>query len=289
MPPKTKTSEQKKQEETYHRDRAINLALKLYEEMPEGARSFRKAAAAAAAAQYAQWSDGAAVKVAHNTVQTRWTGATQSRHAAADDMSLLDTSETENVLNFLVEMADHGTPLTHDMLRDLIMSILQTHPTSQRHPNNNDDNGEPVLGKNWTYRFISKHSDRVKVYLSSPLDSKRARAVNPNTDAAWFEMLGKILHKYKIDNDCLYGCDETGFQIGMVHRQYVIGGAGKKQQYKQKESDSRETITAVVTICADGTSISPLVIFKGKAFSVKWAENNPLKALCISISLKSFS
>ena len=46
----------------------------------------------------------------------------------------------------------------------------------------------------------------------------------------------------------------------------------------QQESDSRETITAVVTICADGSSIPPLVIFKGKAFSVKWGDNNPLKA-----------
>lgn len=283
MPPKTKTIQQKKQEETNHRDRAINLALKLYEEMPEGTRSFRKAAAAAAAAQYAQWLDGAVVKVAYNTVQTRWTGASKSRRAVADDMSLLNTPETENVLSFLVEMADLGTPLTHDMLRDLVVSILQTRPSSQRQSANNDDDGEPVLGKNWTYRFISKHSDRVKIYLSSPLDSKRARAVNLNTNATWFEMLGQTLRKYTTDNDCLYGCDETGFQIGTAHRQYATGGAGKKQQYKQKESDSCETITAVVTICADGTSIPPLVIFKGKAFSAKRAENNPLKALCVFI------
>ena len=64
----------------------------------------------------------------------------------------------------------------------------------------------------------------------------------------------------------------------MTQQQHVMGGSGKKQQIKQQESDSRETITAVVTICADGTSIPPLVIFKGKAFSVKWGENNPLKA-----------
>ena len=41
------------------------------------------------------------------------------------------------------------------------------------------------MGKNWTYCFIKKHSDHVKVYLSSPLDSKHGQAINPSTNAAW--------------------------------------------------------------------------------------------------------
>jgi hypothetical protein len=169
------------------------------------------------------------------------------------------------------------------MLRNLVISILNTRAASSTHtshaaPNPDSDDDESLLGKNWTYQFVKRHSDRIKVYLSSPLDSKRGRAVNPNTNAAWFKILGDITEKYNIEEDCLYGSDETGFQNGMSQRQYVIGGSGKKQQHKQQESISYETITAVVTICANGTSIPPLVIFKGKAFSVKWAENNPLKA-----------
>ena len=173
---------------------------------------------------------------------------------------------------------------------DLIISILHTraaftlrnHPTTSTGGNNTNTNNELLLRKNQIYWFIKKHSDHVKVYLSSPLDSKRGRAVNLNTNAAWFELLGESIQKHSINEDCLYGCDETGFQIGMSQWQYVIGGAGKKQQHCQQESDSCETITAVVTICTDGSSIPPLVIFKGKAFSVKWGDDNPLKASYMS-------
>ena len=39
-----------------------------------------------------------------------------------------------------------------------------------------------------------------------------------------------------------------------------------------------ENITVIVTICADGTSLPPAVLFKGQAFQVKWAQDNPTKA-----------
>lgn len=104
-------------------------------------------------------------------------------------------------------------------------------------------------------------------------------------NAVWFKMFDEIIQKCKIDKDCQYGCDETGFHIGMAHQQYVIESSEKKQQHKQQESDSHEAIITVITICADGTSIPPLVIFKGEAFSVKWAENNPLKASYVIVKL----
>ena len=38
-------------------------------------------------------------------------------------------------------------------------------------------------------RFVEKHSDRLKPYSSRPLDTSRARAVNPVTKDAFFELL----------------------------------------------------------------------------------------------------
>jgi hypothetical protein len=46
----------------------------------------------------------------------------------------------------------------------------------------------------------------------------------------------------------------------------------------QQRGGTRENITIIVTICADGTSTPPAVIFKGNAYQVKWGENNPLNA-----------
>ena len=58
----------------------------------------------------------------------------------------------------------------------------------------------------------------------------------------------------------------------------MVARKGKKVQHQIREVD-RENTTVICTICADGTSIPPLVIFKGTAFRVKWLEqNNPLEA-----------
>ncbi|KAF8589787.1 hypothetical protein K439DRAFT_1644976 [Ramaria rubella] len=59
--------------------------------------------------------------------------------------------------------------------------------------------------------------------------------------------------------------DETGFQPSDQGTQRVIGRQGTKTQDKQGGGD-QETVTALITICADGTTLCPTVIFKGKNF-----------------------
>ena len=107
------------------------------------------------------------------------------------------------------------------------------------------------------------------------MDSNRARAVNETTHREWFEILGKTLED--VNPDCIWAADETGFQPGSGQKERVIGCAGKNGTYQQRDGN-RENITVIVTIGADGSSIPPTVIFKGKAFLTKWAQNNPLKA-----------
>jgi hypothetical protein len=44
-------------------------------------------------------------------------------------------------------------------------------------------------------------------------------------------------------------------------------------QHKQGGAD-RENVTALVTICADGTVLQPTIIFKGQNFMQKWQQDN---------------
>ena len=57
----------------------------------------------------------------------------------------------------------------------------------------------------------------------------------------------------------------------------MIGCCGTKMQHKQGGADC-ENVTAIVTICADGTVLNPTVIFKGKNIMAKWGENNVASA-----------
>jgi hypothetical protein len=47
--------------------------------------------------------------------------------------------------------------------------------------------------------------------------------------------------------------------------------------YQQRSGD-RENITVIVTICGDGMTTPPAVIFKGEGFQVSWKQENPLNA-----------
>ncbi|KZP22653.1 DDE-domain-containing protein, partial [Athelia psychrophila] len=71
----------------------------------------------------------------------------------------------------------------------------------------------------------------------------------------------------------VYGMDESGFPPSNQGTSRVIGRRGTKTQHKQG-SANRENVTAIVTICADGTTLAPTIIFKGHNFMTKWADDN---------------
>lgn len=188
----------------------------------------------------------------------------------------LTPEETENVLRLVEELGERGFPPDHRTIKEFVDAILQV-KLGDQFPNGG-------VGKKWTHRFLEKHSDRVQGYYSTGLESKRGRAVNLNTHEAWFKVLGDTLKKYNVDPDCIYGCDETGFMPGRGTRTRVFGKAGKKVQHKQ-ESGKREMNTALVTICADGSTIPPLIIFKSKAYLMQWLQDNPLN--CSSVMIQN--
>lgn len=209
---------------------------------------------------------GKKVRLDHNTLLRRVNGCKSCADTNAAK-SLLTPEETETVIKFAEELCERGIPLTHRTLEEHVNFILTSRLGT----------GFCGVGKNWTDRFLEKHSDRLKTFYASPLDRTRANAVNPVTHKMFFDLLEKTLKEHNIDQDCIYAADETGFMPGRACRSKVIGKAHTKGQHR-KESGNRQNITVMPTICADGTSIPPLVIFAGCAYQVSWKQSNPLHA-----------
>ena len=191
-------------------------------------------------------------------------------------MVFSDDEEEETILKYLVALGDRGFPLNHRRLKELVDVIL-------RRPDHYGPEFKGV-GIRWTERFVQRHSDRIGMYWSSGLDTKRGRAVNPTANAKWQELLRQLLEDFNLQAEDIYGTDETGFMTGVGLKERVIGRRGKKVQHQQR-GGNRETITVIPTICADGTSIPPAVIFKGKSYQVRWKQNNPLHASYVFYSL----
>ena len=71
--------------------------------------------------------------------------------------------------------------------------------------------------------------------------------------------------------------DESGFPPASRGTARVVGQRGLKLQHKQGTAN-RENVTVIVTICADGTYLKPLIIFKGKLFRQSWID--PKRNVC---------
>ncbi|KAI9064935.1 hypothetical protein FKP32DRAFT_1602689 [Trametes sanguinea] len=105
------------------------------------------------------------------------------------------------------------------------------------------------MDNNWTDHFVTRNPGHLGTYWSCSLESQREQAVDPHIHSAWFDILEATIHNHNISAHGIYGSDELGFTT-------ALGGAGHQQE--------RQDCTG-----PDGSSIPPLVIFKGRAFLVQ--------------------
>ena len=213
------------------------------------------------------------IKLSKTTFLARFNGRESICDFNAHTKRWLTPSEEDAVVEFTIDTAQRGFPLSHKRLKEHVDAICKAKL--------GDEFPVSGVGKEWTSCFVERHSDRLQPYWSHPLDNSRARAVNATSTAAYFDLLEEVLKgadgEDPISPDCIYGMDETGLQQGVGVSERVIGASGKKRQHQQRGGD-RENITVLVTICADGTSLPPAVIYKGQAFHSSWVQDNPVKA-----------
>jgi hypothetical protein len=183
--------------------------------------------------------------------------------------SWLTVGEDETIVKFAIEMAQHGFPLSPRRLKEHAEAILR-HRMGQDFP-------ETGLGRDWANHFITKHNARLGMFWSTPLDGSCGHAANPITKEEYFRVLKEVRETNNIPDELVYGADETGIQSGIGITERVIGPAGGNIQHQQ-QSGNQENITVLPTICADGTTLAPIVIYKGEAFQTKWLQENPLDA-----------
>jgi len=101
--------------------------------------------------------------------------------------------------------------------------------------------------------------------------------MNPEAKRELFELVKKYVVDLGILPENLYGMDETGCPPSDQGTQKVVGSRGVKTMHKTEGADW-ENVTALVTICTDGTALHPTIIFKAKRFNGQWANDNVSKA-----------
>jgi phosphoglycolate phosphatase-like HAD superfamily hydrolase len=104
----------------------------------------------------------------------------------------------------------------------------------------------PVVGQNWTSRFIKLHG-----YLKQwqrKLNANRPKAEQPAVVAEYFDKLLNTLGDRGVDPEDIWNMDETGFRIGMGKDQLIV--TKRKRAHYFGIAENRESATAIEAISA---------------------------------------
>ena len=180
----------------------------------------------------------------------------------------LTLAEEEILVTSILEASRRGFPPTHHQIAMEADCIQSAHFNESYQP----------VGKQWVNAFLRRHSKIIKSHWSAPLSTIRAQSANPHAILNFLTGLVKseVVDK-RVPPELLYQIDETSTpqQLGIKLR--VVGPRESRRQHLQ-ESGTKENITVLVTICADGTALPPTIIFKNKELPEDIHYNNVAKA-----------
>ncbi|KAF3406894.1 hypothetical protein DPV78_001412 [Talaromyces pinophilus] len=130
--------------------------------------------------------------------------------------------------------------------------------------------GKPrVASKNWIYGFMERLPPRFVRVKQKPQERERTAAEHYGEIERWYIDLELAINDYKIRPQNLWNFDETGFIVGKGKDEKVVT-AYPKTSKRISSLTSRESITVVEAINAEGKIIPPLLIPKGEVHMEEW-------------------
>jgi hypothetical protein len=134
------------------------------------------------------------------------------------------------------------------------------------------------VGNGWVYRFLKRHEDALVYKRSAPIDRQRAQADSYEKCQAYFTYLEGKVREYQVPADQTYNMDEKGFAMGQMNsskRAFPRRLWEKKVVRAPLQDGSREWITILACVCADGTTLPPGLIYRSDAAQVwsTWVED----------------
>jgi hypothetical protein len=108
-------------------------------------------------------------------------------------------------------------------------------------------------------RILMKRLNSVKNGFHT-IETSRIQGTSKEKLEKWFEVYRKEV-------------DESGFSIGTIKAGRVIINSTLKSNYRAQPG-RQEWVTVIECICANGTTLSSYVIFKGQTVDTKWIPDN---------------
>ncbi|KAF4416016.1 Tigger transposable element-derived 6 [Fusarium acutatum] len=137
-----------------------------------------------------------------------------------------------------------------------------------------DRNAIPV-GKRWAHNFVKRQLE-LKTHSFRKYDYQRAKCKDPTIIRDWFRLVQNTIAKYGIRSYDIWNFDEIGFLMGMITSGKVVIGSQRYGKLKSVQPGSREWITVIQAINAEGQAIEPFIIGAGQYHLANWYQEATL-------------
>jgi hypothetical protein len=210
------------------------------------------------------------------TLSRRHRARTQSRADEGINRRKLNNQQEKELVNYIEMLTRRGLPPTRVMIKNFAACVAQT-----------------SVSMAWVDRFVKRNSSQLVSHWTAGIDSNRHKADSEAKYRLYFSLLQQKVSQYNIEPRHTYNMDEKGFLLGITTRSKRIFS---RQLYESKEArqaiqdGSREWISLLACICADGSAIDPALIYQAASGSLQssWVEEiNPQEHSAFIISSTS--
>jgi hypothetical protein len=128
------------------------------------------------------------------------------------------------------------------------------------------------LGVNWVDRFMQRHPDELISKWTTGIDNSRHKADSGRKYSLYFNLLREKIEQYHVEPRHTYNMDEKGFLLGILGRSKRIFDRPSYEEGKRRstiQDGSREWITLLACICADGSHLEPALIYQSASGSIQ--------------------
>jgi hypothetical protein len=172
-----------------------------------------------------------------------------------DNSRLLNATQESELIKYLDNLCAKGLPSSRQMVWNFAAELAGKEP-----------------GKNWVDRFISRHKIDLVSRWTSGIDVTRKRADSAFKYSLYFKLLGDKIKEYNIEPRNIYNMDEKGFLIGVLSKMKRVFSRRRYDQGEIKQiiqDGNREWITTIACICADGSYLTPSLIYQAASGNIQ--------------------
>ncbi|RAQ98945.1 pogo transposable element [Stemphylium lycopersici] len=185
----------------------------------------------------------------------RHQGRSGSREAMALNQQSLHPQQEQELLGYIDRLTKQGLPPTRAIIRSIASQIAHKE-----------------LGVHWVDRFAQRWPNRLISKWTTGMDNSRHKADSGKKYSLYFNLLHDKINQYKVETRHIYNMDEKGFMLGVVgHTKRIFSRASYKDRKSRSiiQDGSRDWITLIACVCADGSYLDPSLIYQSKSGSIQ--------------------